>query len=96
VKWHQAKKLRIEVMEAAMIHWSLDNWETSNDTETHDTKLGIHVADIDVKKSGSEEIQFTFFWKKANRWENENFVAKIKKDQDLILVFYYNFFWHVF
>jgi glucoamylase len=73
------KKLRIEVMAEAVVHWSLDNWKTAKETETHDTKLGIHVADMDLKKADSEEIQFTFFWKKANHWENKNFKIPILK-----------------
>ena len=73
------KKLRIEVMDAAVVHWQLDNWKTSNDTKTNDTSLGIHVADIDLKKSSSEEIQFTFFWKEPNRWENKDYKIPILK-----------------
>ena len=73
------KKLRIEVKAAAVVHWSVDSWKTSNDTETIDTKLGIHLADIDLRKSGSEKIQFTFFWKKANHWEDKNYQLPILK-----------------
>ena len=71
------KKLRIEVMAAATVHWTLDNWKTKHDTETMDTRLGIHVADIDLKKTSSKEIRFTFFWKDANKWENKDFKIPI-------------------
>lgn len=67
------KNLRIELLEAAMVRWSLDNWKTSQDTDTTDTKLGIHFVDIEFKKLCSEEIQFTFFWKEANHWENKDY-----------------------
>lgn len=60
------KNLRIELLTAAMFHRSLDNWETSQNAETTDTKLGIYLVDINLKKADAEEIQFTFFWKKAN------------------------------
>ncbi|HEY5463077.1 MAG TPA: glycoside hydrolase family 15 protein [Hanamia sp.] len=73
------KSLRIELLASATVRWSLDNWKTSNDTETTDTKLGIQLVDIDLKKSRSEEIQFTFFWKKANHWENKNYQVPILK-----------------
>ncbi|MEO6906002.1 MAG: hypothetical protein ABI148_06550, partial [Ginsengibacter sp.] len=73
------KNLRIEVMAAATVHWSLDNWKTSTDTETMDTKLGIHLVDIDLKNSSSEQIQFTFYWKKTNHWENKNYQVPILK-----------------
>jgi glucoamylase len=71
------KNLRIEIMGAATVHWTLDGWKTSNDTETYDTELGVHVADIDVKKSSAEEIQFTFFWKEGNHWEDKNYRISI-------------------
>lgn len=74
------KNLRIEVMASASVRWSLDNWKTSRDTETHDTKLGIHVADICLKDSRSEEIQFTFYWNEAHKWENKNYKISIEKD----------------
>ena len=74
------KNLRIEVLEAAIVHWSVDNWETNCNTETNDTKLGIHFADIDLKNSSSDKIQFTFFWKKDNRWENKNYNVLISKE----------------
>lgn len=77
------KNLRIELLAEATVRWSIDKWNTTNSTETHDTKLGIHVADIDLQKVDAEEIYFTFFWKKANHWENKNFnVPMIKEDEE--------------
>jgi glucoamylase len=67
------KILRIEVEAAASVHWSTDKWHTTNNTETCDTDLGIHYADIDLQNVNAEEIYFTFFWKKANHWENKNY-----------------------
>lgn len=76
------KILRIEVLEEAVVHWTDDNWKTSNDMATRDTKLGMHTADIVLENSKAEEIKFTFFWKKANRWEGNNFIISIIKNMD--------------
>lgn len=73
----KGKNLRIEVFESAVVHWTTDNWQTSFDTETTDTKIGIHLADINLKDFSSEEIIFTFLWKKDNRWENKNYSIPI-------------------
>ena len=73
------KILRIEVLAAAVVHWSTDNWQTKNDTETKDTKVGMHLADIDFGKKEAGEIKFTFFWKDANHWENKDYMIKIIK-----------------
>jgi glucoamylase len=75
------KKLRIELLSAATVHWSADNWKTSSDIDTKDTGLGIFVADIDLQKVKSKEIIFTFFWKDANKWEDEDFKVKIIKSK---------------
>lgn len=71
------KILRIEVMAAANVRWSGDNWKTHEDLETKDVGLGIYFADIDIKNAISDEIKFTFFWKDANRWEEKDFLVKI-------------------
>ena len=73
----KGKNLRIEVLAPAMVHWSADNWKTSKDTDTRDTNLGVHVVDIEVPDNDVENIQFTFFWKKANNWENNNFTIPV-------------------
>ena len=71
------KILRIEVLTAARIHWTFDNWKTILDIDTKDTKLGMHIADIVFSNEQSVEIKFTFFWKDANRWENKDFAVKV-------------------
>ncbi|MGN6603033.1 MAG: glycoside hydrolase family 15 protein [Ginsengibacter sp.] len=76
------KNLRIEVEAAADIHWSTDKWHTTNNTETKDTDLGIHYADIDLQNENAEEIYFTFFWKEANHWENKNYKVPLAKKEE--------------
>lgn len=72
--------LRIEVLAPAMIRWTDDDWETSQDTDTKDTGIQIYIADIVPGNREGIRIQFTFFWKEIHRWENENFEIEIKKD----------------
>ena len=74
------KILRIEVMAETVVHWTDNNWKTSHDTDTKDTELGIYIADIVSDNEKREEIRFTFFWKKENRWENKDFSVLIKKE----------------
>lgn len=74
------KILRIETQTAAVVHWTADNWETKNDIDTKDTKVGMHIADLDFGKKESGQIKFTFYWKDAKHWENKDFMVKIVKD----------------
>lgn len=75
------KKLRIEVQAAALVHWTLNEWKNSYDSDTKDTDLGIHFVDIELKGQNTGSIQFTFFWKEANHWENKNFEVPIADEK---------------
>jgi glucoamylase len=71
------KKLRIELPESALIHWSDDEWATKQHTLTRDTLLGVHVAELSPKLSTARELTFTFFWLGADQWENKNFTVRL-------------------
>jgi glucoamylase len=67
------KKLRIEVNEAALIHWSDNEWGSKQHILTRDTGLGVHVAELTPKVNGGKKIEFTFFWLSPERWETKNY-----------------------
>ena len=70
--------LRVETLAPAVIHWSADGWQNVHTTPTADTTLGTHVADLDTESiAGSEQLELTFFWPEARRWEGANFVVAI-------------------
>jgi glucoamylase len=70
----QGKTLRIEVLAAAIIHWSTDEWRRTTDTATTDTTVGVHWADLATGAlPAGTIIRFTFYWRDAGRWEGEDF-----------------------
>jgi len=70
--------LRIEVLEPAMVHWSLDGWRTVLDSETRDTRLGLHVADLATRHlAPGTHVSFTFRWPMADRWEGVDFEVTV-------------------
>ncbi len=70
------KTLRIALLSPATIHWSTDGWNTSLDTHTRDTGLGVHLADLPTDKLPvSQEIVFTFLWDRESRWEGVNYTV---------------------
>lgn len=74
--------LRIEVLAAARIRWSIDGWKTIRDTDMIDTGLGLFYADL--KTSGmaaGTKISFTFYWTGARCWEQTNYEVEIRKRQ---------------
>ncbi len=74
------RTLRIEVLQPAEIHWSIDYWRTTQDQRTRDTGLGVHVADLSTKNlSDGAMILFTIYWPDQNRWEGVNYDVGISK-----------------
>lgn len=71
-------KLRVEVLAPALVHWSADNWQTTQDTTTWNTDLGVHVADLPTESlPAGRQIIFTFYWPSADRWEGANFEIRV-------------------
>jgi glucoamylase len=62
----------------ARIHWSADDWQTVQDTQTSETGLGIHLADLPTAelKAGTR-LRFTFYWPEANHWEGTDFAMAV-------------------
>ncbi|MHB8838238.1 MAG: glucan 1,4-alpha-glucosidase [Gemmatimonadaceae bacterium] len=76
--------LRIEVLEAAVVHWSTDGWRTVVDAPTRDTGLGMHVADLPVSELiVGARIDFTFRWLHADRWEGADFHVVVARADPL-------------
>jgi glucoamylase len=72
------KSLRVETLTPAVIHWSVDDWKTSQDTKSRDVGLGIHIVDLATQSlSDGQEIKFTFYWPGAANWEGTDFVVRI-------------------
>ena len=72
------KKLRLELLSPAQVHWSVDAWQTSQDTKTRDTGLGVHSVDLPSEQLASgAQIIFTIYWELENRWEGRNYFVNV-------------------
>jgi glucoamylase len=69
------RTLRIETLAAAVVHWSVDGWQTVHDTATRDTTLGVHVVDLPTALSSGGRVDFTFYWPTERRWEAVDYVV---------------------
>jgi glucoamylase len=68
------KILRIELPAPARVHWSMDGWQTIQEIETRDSRLGIHSADLPTcRLPAGTDIDFTLFWSGEERWEGMDF-----------------------
>ncbi len=75
------KKLRIQCLAPASIHWSTDNWMTTHDISTFDSEMGIHYADLPTENLvHDQKIVYTFYWHDTKIWENKNYMLAIEKE----------------
>jgi glucoamylase len=76
------KILRIETLAPAVIRWSPDEWNTSQDIRTNDTGLGIHSADLATGSlTEGKQARFTFYWPDAGHWEGADYAVRIDPAQ---------------
>jgi glucoamylase len=78
------KKLRVELLAAARIHWTVDEWGTSHDDDTREAGFGIHLVDLPTQDAAhGAHIRFTFYWHDAGRWEGTDFAVVIDSEQGI-------------
>jgi len=71
--------LRIEVLAAATLHWSMDGWRTTHDTPTHGSGFGTHYADLDTADMAvGSAVVFTMHWRDDDRWEGVDYQMMIR------------------
>jgi glucoamylase len=64
----------------ARIHWGISGWKNAVDIDTHDTGLGLHVADLPVEALGpGVSVQFTFYWLETKTWEGRDYEVVISE-----------------
>jgi glucoamylase len=73
-----ASTLRIIAPEAFILHWTMDDWQSSADTSSSATSLDLHS--VELKPSGLASIRFTFFWTEKSRWEGRDYTVTIRAD----------------
>ena len=70
--------LRLELLAAARVHWSADNWSTTADLATRDSGLGVHWVDLPTAAlPAGSRVVFTFFWPGPGRWEGSDFSVAV-------------------
>ena len=73
------KKLRLVLLNPAMVHWSIDNWKSSQDTNTRDTGFGTYILDLPTASlPPGSKVDFTFYWPQESRWEGKNYNVTIE------------------
>jgi len=74
------KILRVILANEAAVTWSADRWATVKNVETNwNEALKLWYADFATENLRKGAVlEFTFFWKKAQRWEGRNFAVTVE------------------
>jgi glucoamylase len=75
----RGKKLRILLLEPALVHWSLDNWQSSQDSNSEDSEWNLQYLDLPTETlAAGRQIVFTFLWKNSARWEGRDYLVVVE------------------
>jgi glucoamylase len=69
--------LRVQASSSFVLHWSNDEWKTVHDTTSTPTGVGIEFADIQVARTQTAPVLFTFYWPQDSNWEGQNFAVAV-------------------
>jgi glucoamylase len=81
IRWMpRAKILRVILADAAAVTWSADHWATTHSMETaRNEALNLWHSDFATENLREGTVlEFTFFWKKTQRWEGRIFAVTIE------------------
>lgn len=75
------KILRIIVAADATIVWSANDWVSTNRADAiNNSVLNLWFADLPTEYCPADlVIEFTFFWKEAQRWEGRNYSVAVSE-----------------
>jgi glucoamylase len=61
-----------------VVHWGLDGWTDVADTETRDTGLGLHAADLDLRGlAPGRHVDFTWRGREPGNWVGRDFRIEV-------------------
>jgi glucoamylase len=71
--------LRVQDDAPFTLHWSGDNWKTTQDTQSAQNALQIDYVDLpDSATSSGTCIRFTFLWTEDNHWEGQDYAVTVR------------------
>ncbi len=76
---HPGQRLRIWLPAPALVHCGVDGWQHVADVPTHDTGLGMHVAEPPAAQlRAGQRIDMTFYWTGSGSWEGRDYRIDVR------------------
>jgi glucoamylase len=73
------KKLRLLLLEPALVHWTFDGWNHSKDSDSSDSGWNIQHVDLPTESLATgRQVAFTFLWKNSGQWEGQDYAVTIE------------------
>jgi glucoamylase len=73
------RTLRLMLPRPALVHWSTDGWNTTNDARTRDSGLEIYRLDLPTASlPPGGKVVFTFYWLEENKWEGQDYTVQVE------------------
>jgi glucoamylase len=70
--------LRIIASSPFHLRWTVDEWQTAQQTPSRPTALGLEWVDIAVTQAQRAPVRFTIFWTATNLWQGEDFDVEVE------------------
>jgi len=70
--------LRIETRAAARVRWTVDDWQTRQDSDSRDSGIGLFVTDLPTARlAAGTRVLFALYWPESLRWEGTDFAVSV-------------------
>ncbi len=71
LKITRGQVLFIALYEPSIVHWSIDGWQSAQDSETRDTGLGLYLVELETR-APAKQIEFTIRNMDTGVWLGHN------------------------
>jgi len=66
---------RVQAPGSFRLRWTVDEWQTAQDTDSSSTILGVEY--VDIPTASGNRIRFTFFWPSTDSWEGRDYQVEV-------------------
>ena len=69
----------IATLEPCIVHWGTDGWHSIQNIATHETSLGLHIAQLETSTLlAGQRIDFTFRRMDTGDWLDRDYAIEVK------------------
>jgi glucoamylase len=74
---HMAAGRTLSIQAAApfVLHWTADEWASSNDMPAQATATGLYFVQLPTELGQRAPLRFTFYWPQGEKWEGKDYAV---------------------